>query len=336
MQGESKSIFKGNILFLLLVVINMSLGFILAGIHKIFNLDITEELSLIVTQLAILIPVVIYVLVTEKNFFKFIRFKKFNIWSAFLLVILVYCMWPIIAIINAISMLFATNMIQGTVNTIANNYGLLISVFLMAVVPAIVEESTFRGALLSSYKKYNPLVAVVFTAILFGLMHQNFNQMLYATAMGLIFGIVIEATDSIISTMIMHFIYNGTSVAMTYLLPKLYDALETLSKMQGIEYDATAAIEAANTEFTNADLLKTIGIMLPFAIIGLVLGILIINLIAKLNGIDKYLFGIIKRDKTDNIEVKQKKDIKDIIITYSPLVIGIIACLVVAVLYEIK
>lgn len=40
-------------------------------------------------------------------------------------------------------------------------------------------------------------------------MHMNFNQMAYAVVIGLIFGFVVEATGSIIPTMIMHFLING-------------------------------------------------------------------------------------------------------------------------------
>ncbi len=336
MQAENKGVFRGNILFLILVIIDFPIYFIISGIEKLYGFELSSELNIIITQLSIIVPVIVYLLITEKNVFKFIRFKKINIWSAFLLIILAYCMWPLVSIINAISMLFATNMIQGTVTDIADSYSVGVAVFIIAVLPAIIEETTFRGALLNNYRKYNPLFAIIFSAVLFGLMHKNFNQMLYATAMGLIFGIVIEATDSIISTMIMHFVYNGTSVVITYGLPKLYEMVQGAAAENGL--DTGAALDLASTEMSNSDLLLTMVVMIPFAVIGLVIGGLILYLIAKLNGREKYLLRLIKKDKTDvstNTELKPKRSIKEMIITYVPLVVGMVVCLVMAIMYEI-
>ena len=58
--------------------------------------------------------------------------------------------------------------------------------------------------------------AILFSGILFGLFHMNFNQCAYAFLIGVLFAILVEITDSIVSTIIVHFVFNGISVTTTY------------------------------------------------------------------------------------------------------------------------
>lgn len=71
-----------------------------------------------------------------------------------------------------------------------------------------MEELLFRGILLKRARIFGDRTAVVFTAILFGMMHGNLAQFLYATVIGLIFGYVAVRTNSIWYTVWMHIIVN--------------------------------------------------------------------------------------------------------------------------------
>ena len=44
-----------------------------------------------------------------------------------------------------------------------------------AVVPLFVEEFLFRGVILSQFRKYGDVFAVIASALLFGLLHRNFS-----------------------------------------------------------------------------------------------------------------------------------------------------------------
>ena len=61
---------------------------------------------------------------------------------------------------------------------------------------------------------------MVFTAVMFGLMHGNVAQFLYAAAIGLIFGYVAVRTNRILYTVILHIMVNsfGTVLAAGALL----------------------------------------------------------------------------------------------------------------------
>lgn len=54
---------------------------------------------------------------------------------------------------------------------------------------------------------------------MFGIIHFDGQQFLYAFFMGVLFAYIFYLTHSILSTMIMHFVFNGTQVLLSYLVP---------------------------------------------------------------------------------------------------------------------
>ena len=65
-------------------------------------------------------------------------------------------------------------------------------------------------------------------------MHLDGQQFLYAVALGIILALVVRITKSIFSSMIIHFIINGTSVTMsklTDLLPASKEELQVASEI---------------------------------------------------------------------------------------------------------
>ncbi len=89
----------------------------------------------------------------------------------------------------------------------------LISVFIStSLVPAIFEEYAFRCCTLGVLRRYGKGFAVVAVSIVFGLIHQNVIQFVFAFLVGLILGYVTVVTDSVIPAMIIHGINNGISV----------------------------------------------------------------------------------------------------------------------------
>jgi len=81
----------------------------------------------------------------------------------------------------------------------------------------LMEEWMFRGIILKRARLFGDWTAVVFTAVLFGLMHGNISQFLYATAIGLILGYVAVKTNGIRYTVLIHILvntYNTLTVAI--------------------------------------------------------------------------------------------------------------------------
>ncbi|MBW7572789.1 CPBP family intramembrane glutamic endopeptidase [Caproiciproducens faecalis] len=81
----------------------------------------------------------------------------------------------------------------------------------IAVIPPLVEELFFRGVVLHSLRKYGDGFAVVGSAILFGLYHGNFVQMVFAFLAGLVMALVVVRTNSLWPSIMIHFFNNGIS-----------------------------------------------------------------------------------------------------------------------------
>lgn len=104
------------------------------------------------------------------------------------------------------------------------NYELILLFFSLAVVPAFVEEFMFRGMILSNLLPYGRTTAIVGSALLFGLMHQNPQQFFYTTAAGLVLGWVYVRTQSIWPCVLLHFFNNFQSVLRTPISERLPQA----------------------------------------------------------------------------------------------------------------
>ncbi|MGN0798464.1 MAG: lysostaphin resistance A-like protein [Christensenellales bacterium] len=91
-----------------------------------------------------------------------------------------------------------------------------LQVILVAVLPAICEETTHRGLLLRGMSSMGIMKAVVLSSIFFGLMHMNILQFFYATVLGFIIALSVVISKSILPGIIIHFMNNFMSVYFTF------------------------------------------------------------------------------------------------------------------------
>lgn len=271
-------------------------------------LDYTNNyfLVLLISQIILVLPSAIYLIYSKTSIAKAIRFKKIKGSNIILVILFAYLISPLMTLINAISMLFVTNNTASFMDNILGNNGFIISLLLIAFIPCVLEETVYRGIFYNEYRKVSPIKGIILSAFLFGIMHLNFNQFSYAFAMGIIFALLIEATDSILSTMIVHFFINGTSVLIMYLYPKMVQIIE---KVYGPSY------------FNSADTLESMQASLPLnfstviltygmpALIGTILAFIVYRAIAKNTGRWDFIKGIFKKD--GNINLTTWEDAED-------------------------
>lgn len=86
------------------------------------------------------------------------------------------------------------------------------SVLYVSVLGPIIEELIFRKIILNRVRPLGEKAAIIFTAVLFGLLHGNIAQLLYATFIGIIFGYVAVKTGRIFYCVILHIMVNSYSV----------------------------------------------------------------------------------------------------------------------------
>lgn len=96
-------------------------------------------------------------------------------------------------------------------------FGFLLCLLSTVAVPALVEEYAFRGLVLGSLKRYGEGFAIVVSALLFGLMHGNFEQMPFAFLVGLALGYITVKTESLLTAIAVHATNNAVSVVFDFL-----------------------------------------------------------------------------------------------------------------------
>lgn len=95
-------------------------------------------------------------------------------------------------------------------------FGFLLTFIATAIVPALVEEFACRGIVIGLLKKYGEAFAIITSAIVFGVMHGNFDQMPFAVIVGLILGYIYVKTGSLWASVAVHCTNNAISVIFTY------------------------------------------------------------------------------------------------------------------------
>lgn len=195
-----------------------------------------------------------------------LRIRPIHIGSFFLIILLAFTIRPVAGFITLIGDLFFNDFTTTTMTQkVMENLG--VSIFTTAILPGLVEETLFRGVFYSKVRKANPIKGILLTALFFGIAHMNFQQFCYAFFLGIVFGLLIEATDSILSSITAHMIFNGSSLLLTYLMSK-------------------SGVLSSNTTVSNSSInnLSSIIASIPMAVIGLILTVILIMAIAYLNG----------------------------------------------------
>lgn len=91
-----------------------------------------------------------------------------------------------------------------------------------ALIPALIEEFTFRGAIIGIFRRYGDIGAIFISTVMFSLAHGNFVQIPYTFMFGIGLGVTRVLTNSIWPCIIAHFI-NNAFVAIINVIPESYN-----------------------------------------------------------------------------------------------------------------
>lgn len=183
---------------------------------------VTIITSLLLGQAIIFVPAALFVLFSREKINAVLGFRKIKISSILMIILFTYLMLPITTVINAVSMLFVDNTVTQMSGAVLQ-MPMALMVLLMGVLGPLSEEMIFRGMVFGGYKKSgNTVKAIILSALLFGLMHMNFNQAAYAIFLGVVMAVLVEATGSLWGSVVFHMTVNIENVMLMYISRSMF------------------------------------------------------------------------------------------------------------------
>ena len=224
------------------------------------------KLTQLLSQLFIfIIPPIIFLIanrvdVTEQFGFK--NRQPFKVWMVALLLLLIAL--PLVSWTEAVNEKMvlpefcssieawmrsnedAANVLTKQFLTMDTPVQLLVNLFIMALVPAIGEEMTFRGCIQKMLvdRIKTPHIAIIVTSIIFSAVHLQFYGFLPRMILGIILGYTFYYTGTLFIPSLMHFCNNASVILLAYILGP--DAVDETAGIAG--YDSSllwAAISLA-------------------------------------------------------------------------------------------
>lgn len=108
-----------------------------------------------------------------------------------------------------------------------------------------------RGFCFNRFRKITSVVIAAFiSAVMFGILHMNINQMCYAIVLGVVFSLANFASGSIWTSVIMHMVINGFGMVVLY-------AMQTAMQSAGMDL-----AEAAEVGRTSGNMMLYTGLVL--------------------------------------------------------------------------
>lgn len=185
--------------------------------------------------LVFLPPLVFYIIYKNVKLKDIIYIKPLGFINFFLIIAITFAVQPLLLFLSSLSAVFFPNTTQEYVMSLTSLplWAVLITT---SVLPAILEESLFRGVLFNKNLDINNGKKILLSAFFFALMHLDPQQFLYTFAAGLIFAYLMCITRSIYAPMLAHFTLNASQTIM------VYSSLQTSGAVEAAEGSAAASL----------------------------------------------------------------------------------------------
>ena len=202
------------------------------------NAALLRWITFITSFFMFFLPTVLYALICHKKPFAHLGFKKNNnIKSAGVVILIMLAALPLVSALQDLTTLFpwskatllkfklaedAYNQQVAVIARMDNFTDYIISVVVIAFLPALFEETLFRGGiqnLLSRWFK-KPVLAIIVTSIIFSAIHGSYLGFLSRFALGFVLGWIYYRTGNIWLNIIGHFFNNAFAVTAMYLFTK--------------------------------------------------------------------------------------------------------------------
>ena len=148
-------------------------------------------------------------------------FHRIKISTVLMIFLCTLLLMPLVTVLNALTMFFTDNAVASLEGDILG-VSFPVMLFMIGIFGPFCEEFVFRGIMYKNYCRCNGGVgsgipAVALSALTFGLMHMNFNQAIYAFALGIFLALLVEVAGSLWASVACHMFFNSFEVVLMYL-----------------------------------------------------------------------------------------------------------------------
>ncbi|MBO4374721.1 MAG: CPBP family intramembrane metalloprotease [Lachnospiraceae bacterium] len=242
-------------------------------------------LELLMSQGMVILPVIVYWIISRSGIKDTFSIRAVRI-PTLLLTVLYTIMWyPLIGACNAFTMLFTDN---AAIELSESFDGIHPALMLLSVgiLGPLIEEFCFRGAILSGLLKSGRLFAsVLLSALMFGILHLNLNQMAYAAVMGIAFGMVVSVTGSVWCGYVGHMLINSVSVAAIMVMSRLPKELVSQST------------QSFDDPVMRSQVIAMIPILLIVGLVAAGLSVFLLKAMASMEGREEVFHRMFSRNK---------------------------------------
>lgn len=191
------------------------------GLDGLYNSNPAFQSAFIiigVSFLSVLVPFGVMALVNRKKYVVPvipsgpIKPVRCFAWVSFGMICCLLANFSVSYLIAFLEALFGVTFETGTMLEPNSVFACVMEVIGTAIIPAICEEVAMRCCSLQLLRKYGKGFAVFAVSIVFGLLHGNVTQFIFAFLIGLVLGFATVKTDSIVPAVLIHALNNGMSV----------------------------------------------------------------------------------------------------------------------------
>lgn len=222
---------RANWLFLTIILVHFGvIAFLIFG--GAFLLPDSLVLSFFLSQGILVVPTIIFLLIYERREphpFEAAGFHEVKISTVLMIILCTFLIMPLVTVLNALTMFFTDNAVAALEGDIVST-PFPVMLFMIGIFGPFCEEFVFRGVIYRSYRRSgdwndntryktlrgNGISAMLLSSLLFGLMHMNFNQAVYAFAIGIFLVLLVEAAGSLWASVFCHMFFNSCQVVLMY------------------------------------------------------------------------------------------------------------------------
>lgn len=197
----------------------MSYGLAFIAISMRINLSL--EAMLFASQvIGFGVPLLLFMKANHIRLGDIIPHAELGIGNALIVLIIVLLSLPITYFLSGVTVVFFNNNVTDLHNNSSlfktDTLSVVMTLFLTVALPAVFEELSYRGLVLTALKKMSLLKSSVLCGFFFALMHLDPQQFLYTFYLGAVLAIFVRVTKSIYAGILGHMMFNGLSALISY------------------------------------------------------------------------------------------------------------------------